>query len=120
MIAKPSHKALRDVRHLRLRQKVKGTALKPRLSVCFTSQNIHVQFIDDATGRTLVAVTSAGKKDDAALKSNVAGAKKIGALAAKKALEKQISQVVFDRGGWRFHGKVKALADAAREAGLKF
>ncbi len=120
MIAKPSHKERRGVRHLRLRQTVKGTAQRPRLSVCFTSQNIHVQLIDDSAGRTLVAVTSAGKKGGSDVKANVASAKKLGALAAQKALEKQISQVVFDRGGWRFHGKVKALADAAREAGLKF
>ncbi len=105
---------------MRLRKKVMGTAQRPRLSVCFTNQNIHVQFIDDLSGKTLVAVSTAGKKVNAEVKSNVAGAKRIGALAAQKALEKQISQVVFDRGGWKFHGKVKALADAAREAGLKF
>lgn len=108
------------MRHLRLRQKVKGTPQRPRLSVCFTNQNIHVQFIDDTTGRALVAVSSAGKKNDLDVKCNVAGAKRVGTVAARKALEKQISQVVFDRGGRRFHGKVKALADAAREAGLKF
>ena len=90
------------------------------MSVCFTNQNIHVQFIDDIAGKTIVAVTSAGKKAAADVKSNVAGAKKVGALAAQKAMEKKISQVVFDRGGWRYHGKVKALAEAAREAGLKF
>ena len=89
------------------------------MSVCFTNQNIHVQFIDDLAGRTMVAVSSAGKKGGE-IKANVGGAKKLGTLAAQKALEKQISQVVFDRGGLRYHGKVKALADAAREAGLKF
>jgi large subunit ribosomal protein L18 len=119
MLRKPSHRERRAVRHRRLRQKVRGTFQRPRLSVCFTNQNIHVQLIDDASGRTLVSVTTAGKNADQGIKANVAGAKKIGALAAQKAKEKQISQVVFDRGGWRYHGKVKALADAAREAGLK-
>ena len=89
------------------------------MSVCFTNQNIHVQLIDDGAGKTLVAVSSAGKSGGE-IKPNVAGAKKIGALAAQKAMEKQISKVVFDRGGLQYHGKVKALADAAREAGLKF
>lgn len=97
-----------------------GTAQRPRMSVCFTNQNIHVQFIDDVSGKTIVAVTSAGRKSGMEIKANVAGARKAGAMAAQKALEKQISQVVFDRGGWKYHGKVKALADAAREAGLKF
>ncbi len=120
MLQKPSHKQRRLVRHMRLRQKVTGTAACPRLSVCFTNQNIHVQLIDDSSGKTLVAVSSAGKKSDPSLKSNVAGARRMGALAAQKALEKQITQVVFDRGGWKYLGKVKALADAAREAGLKF
>src|SRR5689334_9622250 len=118
MVTKESHKQRRLVRHLRLRQKVIGTAVRPRMSVCFTNQNIHVQFIDDAAGKTLAAVSSTGKSGDA-IKANLTGAKKLGILAAQKALEKQISQVVFDRGGWRYHGKVKALADAAREAGLK-
>jgi large subunit ribosomal protein L18 len=120
MLHKPSYRDRRHVRHLRLRQKVMGTAQRPRMSVCFTNQNIHVQFVDDAVGRTLVAVSSAGKKNGLNVKCNVAGAKQIGTLAAQKAKEKQISQVVFDRGGLRFHGRVKALADAAREAGLKF
>ena len=120
MLRRNSNTDRRHVRHLRLRKKVQGTAQRPRMSVCFTNQNIHVQFIDDVAGKTIVAVTSAGKKVGAEIKSNVAGAKKAGAMAAQKALEKQISQVVFDRGGWKYHGKVKALADAAREAGLKF
>lgn len=119
MLRKPSSKARREVRHLRLRQKVRGTAERPRLSVCFTNSHIHVQLIDDIAGRTVIAVSSAGKSGVKA-KANVAGAKAVGEAAAKKALEKKISQVVFDRGGWRYHGKVKALADAAREAGLKF
>ena len=120
MLNKIGKRQTRAVRHLRLRQKVVGTAQRPRMSVCFTNQNIHVQFVDDVAGRTLAAVSTAGKKSDPGAKPNLAGAKKIGALAAQRALEKQITQVVFDRGGWRFHGKVKVLADAAREAGLKF
>ena len=120
MITKVGHKERRVVRHRRLRQKVRGTAARPRLSVCFTNKHIHVQLLDDIEGRTLVAVTSGGKKGNTGIKSNLAGAKQIGALAAQKAIEKNITQVVFDRGGWRYHGKVKALADAAREAGLKF
>jgi len=120
MLTKESHKMRRAVRHMRLRRKVQGTAQRPRFSVCFTNQNIHVQFIDDSAGRTLVAVSSVGKKNSADVKNNVAGARQIGTIAAQKALEKNIKEVVFDRGGWRYHGKVKALADAAREAGLKF
>lgn len=109
----------RDRRHLRLRQKVSGTAARPRFSVCLTGQHIYVQFIDDVAGKTLAAVsTLAG--DGKGTKANVAGAKKLGALAAQTAKAKGITTVVFDRGGFRYHGRVKALADAAREAGLKF
>jgi len=93
-------------RHWRVRRKVSGTRERPRMSVCFTNQNIHVQFIDDAARVTLAA--------------NAASAKKIGSLAAQAALAKGIKQVVFDRGSALYHGKVKALADAAREAGLQF
>ena len=106
-------------RHLRLRQWVRGTAERPRLSVCFTGQHIYVQFIDDLEGRTVVAISTRASETKG-LKANVAGARKIGALAAKKAKEKNISRVVFDRGGFRYHGRVKALADAAREEGLIF
>lgn len=91
------------------------------MAVCFSSENIHVQFIDDEAGKTLAAISTVGKTSAAKdLSANVSGAKAIGTLAAKNALEKGIKQVVFDRGGNLFHGKVKALADAAREAGLKF
>ncbi|MEI6083323.1 MAG: 50S ribosomal protein L18 [Verrucomicrobiota bacterium] len=106
-------------RHLRLRQKVTGTATRPRMAVSFTGKHIYVQFIDDVAGKTLAAAsTNAG--DGKGTKPTMAGAKTIGALAAKQAQAKNISMVVFDRGGFRFHGRVKALADAAREAGLKF
>jgi large subunit ribosomal protein L18 len=110
---------LRERRHLRLRQKVRGTAARPRMSVCFTAKHIYVQFIDDVRGHTLV-LTSTLAPEAKGTKANLAGAKKIGALAAQKAKEKKLFAVVFDRGGFKYHGRVKALADAAREAGLKF
>ena len=92
------------------------------MSVCFTNKNIHVQFIDDAMGVTMAAVSTTSKAtpDRDKLAANAASAKSIGTLAAQTALGKGIKQVVFDRGGALYHGKVKALADAAREAGLKF
>lgn len=92
------------------------------MSVCFTNENIHVQFIDDVAGKTLAATSTTSKStpDRDKLGANVKSAKTLGTIAAKAALDKGIKQVVFDRGGARFHGKVKALADAAREAGLQF
>ena len=109
-------------RHWRIRQKVSGTKDRPRMTVCFTNKNIHVQFVDDIAGQTLAATSTTSKAtpDRDKLAANAASAKVIGALAAQTALGKGIKQVVFDRGGSRYHGKVKALADAAREAGLKF
>lgn len=108
-------------RHWRVRQKISGTKERPRMSVCFSNQNIHVQFIDDSAGVTLAAASSTSKStpNREKLAANVNSAKIMGALAAKAALEKGIKEVVFDRGGALYHGKVKALADAAREAGLK-
>ncbi len=106
-------------RHLRLRQKISGTAARPRMAVALTGKHIYVQFIDDVAGKTLAAASTIAAEGKGT-KTTVAGAKTIGALAAQKAKEKNISTVVFDRGGFRFHGRVKALADAAREAGLKF
>lgn len=109
----------RERRHLRLRQEIVGTAQRPRFCVCLTGKHIYVQFVDDATGKTLAsASTLAG--DGKGTKATLAGAKKIGALAAAAAKSNNITEVVFDRGGFKFHGRVKALADAAREAGLKF
>lgn len=109
-------------RRWRIRQKISGTAERPRMSVCFKSRNIHVQFIDDVAGVTLASATTTSKAtpNRETLAANVASAKTIGALAAQAALGKGIKTVVFDRGGSPYHGKVKALADAAREAGLKF
>jgi large subunit ribosomal protein L18 len=109
-------------RHWRVRQKISGTKDRPRMSVCFTNKNIHVQFIDDVAGVTLVAASTTSKAtpDREKLAANATSAKAIGTLAAKAALDKGIKQVVFDRGGAIYHGKLKALAEAAREAGLKF
>ena len=106
-------------RHLRLRQKISGTAVRPRMAVSMTGKHIYVQFIDDVAGKTLAAASTIAAEGKGT-KATVDGAKTIGALAAKQAKEKNITAVVFDRGGFRFHGRVKALADAAREAGLKF
>jgi large subunit ribosomal protein L18 len=111
---------LKQLRRWRIRKKISGTKLRPRMAVCFTSENIHVQFIDDDAGVTIAAASTVSKTAAKDLSANVKGAKTIGELAAKNALDKGIKEVVFDRGGTRYHGKIKALADAAREAGLKF
>jgi large subunit ribosomal protein L18 len=113
---------LEQLRRWRTRKKVVGTAERPRMSVRFTGENIHVQFIDDAVGNTLASLTTLSKSvpNRETLSANVASAKTIGKLAAEAAIAKGIKAVVFDRSGARYHGKVKALADAAREAGLQF
>jgi large subunit ribosomal protein L18 len=113
---------LARLRHWRIRKKVVGTKDCPRMSVCFTNQNIHVQFIDDMAGATLAATSTLSKAtpNREKLAANVNSAKAVGTLAAEAAKSKGIKQVVFDRGEARYHGKVKALADAAREAGLQF
>jgi large subunit ribosomal protein L18 len=113
---------LKQLRRWRIRKTVTGTAERPRMAVCFTNENIHVQFIDDVVGKTLSATSTLSKStpDREKLAANVTSAKTIGSLAAKAAIDKGIKAVVFDRGGNRFTGKVKALADAAREAGLQF
>jgi large subunit ribosomal protein L18 len=109
-------------RHWRVRRKVSGTQTRPRMAVCFSNKNIHVQFIDDTAGVTLAAASTTSKAtpDRDKLRANTAGAKVIGGLAAQAALSKGLKQVIFDRSGARYHGKVKALAEAAREAGLQF
>ena len=113
---------LKQLRRYRIRKKVIGSIERPRMAVCFTNENIHVQFIDDAAGKTLAQASTLSKStpEREKLGANVISAKVIGSLAAKTAIDKGIKEVVFDRGGMRYHGKVKALADAAREAGLKF
>jgi len=109
-------------RRWRTRKKVVGSAERPRMSVRFTGKNIYVQFIDDANGHTVASVSSMHKsvEDRDQLKANVASASKLGAQAASIAKEAGIEKVVFDRSGAKYHGKVKALADAARDGGLTF
>jgi large subunit ribosomal protein L18 len=119
---KPEEKGRRlQLRHWRARKNLVGSTLRPRMSVKFSGEHIYVQFVDDSTGKTLAA---AGTRDKTAPKeirgANVRNAVSTGKRAAETAIAAGIQQVVFDRGGARYHGKVKALADAAREAGLKF
>ena len=107
--------------HDRIRKKMQGTAERPRLNVYRSLNHIYVQVIDDLHGKTLVsASTGEGKKEDRRTGGNVASAKAIGKTIAERAKAKGVTQVVFDRGGYIYHGRVKAVADAAREAGLKF
>ena len=103
----------------RIRRKVLGTAERPRLAVFKSLKHIYVQVIDDAAGKTLVAA-STRDKDSSAKGANAAAAKAVGAAIAKKAKDKGVTRVVFDRGGYLYHGNIKALADAARENGLEF
>ncbi len=112
-------KEIRKRIHARIRRKVAGTAERPRLAVHYSNQHIYAQVIDDAAGRTLVSASTMDKSFETA-SSNIASAQKVGALIAERAKGANISAVVFDRGGHLYHGKVKALADAAREAGLQF
>jgi large subunit ribosomal protein L18 len=113
---------LAKLRHKRIRHKVSGTKDRPRMAVRFTNEHIYVQFIDDAAGKTVASTSTMHKAvpDRGNFSANVTSAKKLGALAAEAAKAKGVNAVVFDRSGARYHGKVKALADAAREAGLKF
>lgn len=112
----------RQRRHVRLRKKVHGTAAKPRLSVYKSLSHIYAQLIDDAAGKTIASASSLEKDIQTGIKhgGNVEAAKKVGASIARKAIGKDIKAVVFDRGGYQYHGCVKALADAAREQGLQF
>jgi large subunit ribosomal protein L18 len=103
----------------RIRRKVTGTTERPRLAVFRSLKSIYAQVIDDATGRTIVSASSL-EMDAGAMGSIAAAAKAVGALIAKKAKDKGVTQVVFDRGGYLYHGNIKALADAARENGLEF
>uniref|UniRef100_A0A7C3MGV0 Large ribosomal subunit protein uL18 n=1 Tax=Dictyoglomus thermophilum TaxID=14 RepID=A0A7C3MGV0_DICTH len=122
MIIKRSRKELRKVRHLRIRKKIYGTPERPRLAVFKSLRYIYAQIIDDTKGHTLVSASSLEKELRSQLKStkNIEAAKLVGEVIAKRALEKGIKKVVFDRGGFLYHGKVKALADSARAAGLEF
>jgi len=115
-------KASRKRRHERVRKRVSGTDARPRLCVFRSLKHIYVQLIDDGSGQTIASASTldAEIETDSADKSKRGKAELVGALVAKRAQDKGINQVVFDRGGYRYHGRVKALADAARKAGLRF
>lgn len=117
MIKKESRNSMRIKRHNRIRKNLSGTKELPRLNVFRSNTNMYAQIIDDETGRTLVSTSSLELKLD---KNNIETAKKVGESIAKKAIEAKITEVVFDRSGYLYHGRIKALAESAREAGLKF
>ena len=121
MVSKKSRTAVRENKHRRMRHHLAGTAMRPRLAV-FSNNHMYAQIIDDTVGNTLVSASTLDKDVKAELEktNNVEAAAKLGTVIAKKALDKGISTVVFDRGGFIYAGKVKALAEAAREAGLDF
>jgi large subunit ribosomal protein L18 len=119
MIRKIEKKKIRSRIHQRIRRKLSGTKERPRLAVFRSVAHIYAQVIDDVEGRTLASASSVDK-DGKTKGGNVAAAKAIGKLVAERAKEKGVKQVVFDRGGYQYHGRIKALADAAREAGLEF
>ena len=116
MITETKRNAIRQRIHARIRAKLSGTGERPRLNVYRSLNHIYAQVIDDQTGQTLVSASSIKLKTG----GNIASAKEIGKAVAEKAVEKCIKKVVFDRGGYLYHGRIKALADAAREAGLEF
>lgn len=119
MIKKIDRKAERERRHARVRNKVSGTADRPRLCVFRSNSNLYAQIIDDVAGNTLVQASTLDKEVKTKL-SNKEAAKEVGSLVAKRALEKNIKEVAFDRGGYIYHGVIKELAEAAREGGLTF
>lgn len=114
-----NRKTIRKRIHTRIRRKVVGTAERPRLAVSYSNQHIYAQVIDDSVGRTLVSASTLDKSFEKA-SSNVESARKVGQMIAERAKGSNVSAVVFDRGGHLYHGKIKALADAAREGGLQF
>jgi large subunit ribosomal protein L18 len=121
MLTKVSKNKKRGFSHDRIRKKLQGTADRPRLNVYRSLNHIYVQVIDDLNGETLVSASTAeGKKEERRTGGNVASAKAVGKTIAERAKAKGVTKVVFDRGGYIYHGRVKALADAAREAGLQF
>jgi large subunit ribosomal protein L18 len=119
MARRDSKDAVRRRIHTRIRSRVKGTQERPRLAIYRSLAHIYAQVIDDTQGLTLAAASS-NEKNATTNGGNVAGAKEIGKLVAERAKEKGVTRVVFDRGGYLYHGRIKALADAAREAGLEF
>jgi len=121
MIPDYSKDKIRRRIHERLRRRLQGTAERPRLNVYRSLNHIYAQVIDDSTGKTLAAASTAqGGKGSKRTGGNVASAKEVGKTIAQRAREKGVKKVVFDRGGYLYHGRIKALADAAREAGLEF
>lgn len=120
MITKPTKNASRKKRHGRVRSRVTGTAERPRLNVFRSNKNIYAQLIDDVAGTTLASASTTDKELALEVTSDVEAAAKVGELIAKRAKDNGHTSVVFDRGGYAFHGRVKALADAAREEGLEF
>lgn len=122
MITKPSSNSRRKIRHGRVRKKVFGTPDCPRLNVYRSANNIYAQIIDDTKGITLAAASSLDKeiKEKVSYTGNKEAAKIVGSLIGQKAKEKGIQQIVFDRGGYLYHGRIKELAEGAREAGLQF
>ena len=118
MVKKTDRKMERRRRHIRVRRKISGTAERPRLCVYRSNNNLYVQIIDDVAGNTLVQASTLDKEIKTK-HSNKEAAKEVGTLIAKRATEKKITEVVFDRGGYIYHGVVKELAEAAREGGLK-
>jgi large subunit ribosomal protein L18 len=120
VIKNPSRNEHRVRIHRRIRAKIRGTSQRPRLAVYRSLNHIYAQVIDDLDGKTIASASSNEKNAPVKNGGNVAGAKEIGKIVAQRAIEKGVKQVVFDRGGYLYHGRVKALADGAREAGLEF
>jgi len=120
MIKKQSRNVMREAKHARVREKVVGTASTPRLNVFRSNGNIFAQIIDDEKSVTLVSASSIDKELKLKNGGNIEAATKVGELLAKRAKKAKINKVVFDRGGYQYHGRVEALADAARENGLEF
>ena len=122
MVSKESRQEVRVKKHMRIRNRFSGTAERPRLAVFRSNNHMYAQIIDDTVGNTLVAASTTEKEVKAELKktNDVEAAAYLGKVIAKRAVDKGITEVVFDRGGFLYHGKIKALAEAAREAGLVF
>lgn len=122
MINKGNRNEIRKKRHLRIRKNIAGTTERPRLSVFRSSKHIYAQIIDDVNGNTIVSASTVDKelRDKVTNGANIEAAKLVGELVAKRAVEKGIKSVVFDRSGYLYHGRIKALAESAREAGLEF
>ena len=122
MVSKESRQKIRAKKHMKIRNRFSGTAERPRLAVFRSNSHVYAQVIDDVAGKTIVSASTLEKDIKAELKNtdDIEAATKVGDIVAKRALEKGIKAVVFDRGGYIYHGKVAALAEAAREAGLQF